>query len=82
MLARARTSLLVLVRTSVIASARIRVAVAQTTLVIVARRLTPLQCKSIVIYGFDILGSETCRISVVMACLRNSLYSRSIRRGL
>jgi len=41
--ARARTALLVPARTSVIVAAGIRVTIAQTTVIIAARRLTPQQ---------------------------------------
>jgi hypothetical protein len=63
MLAREPTSLLVLARTSVIVAAGIMIAVAQSTVVIAARRLTPLRCKSLGIHGFAMSGLDTAGMS-------------------
>ena len=51
-----RLCLLVLAGTSIIVAARIRIAVAQTTVVIAAGQLTPLRYKSLGSYGFAMFG--------------------------
>jgi hypothetical protein len=56
--------LLILTRTSIIVAAQVGIAVALTTLVIAAPRLTSLRCKSFGINGFAILGSDRTDRSV------------------
>lgn len=62
MLAGTRMYLLILARTSAIIAAEIRMAVAQTTIVIATRWPTPLRYKSHGIHGSAMLGLDTVGI--------------------
>ena len=77
----AQTALLLgLARITVIVATNIRITIAQITIVITTRRLTPLRRKSLGIYGFAMLGSGTHHILVSTACLCSSRHSLTTRR--